>query len=516
MTLPRGRLRAGLAAIAAVLALLAAGLTLREGRQLFATPLTEDGYYSLAVARNVAAGSGITVDGRQPTNGFQPLFTALEAGCYWVAGGDGPSALRLVLALSWLIWGATAWLVGAISADLADDDGAARDVRRWLALLLYGGGFLTFMHHFNGLETGLVLCLYALAWRIYQLGWFEHPLGPVLYGGLLGLLVLARIDSAVFVVVFAAWQLAARWRDSPRDALWRAGAPAAIALLVSSPWWAYNYLEFGSLMPTSGTAQQAWALSEQRIRWVFWALGASSLPTLWLGRLDETFHDGILLSLLRALVIAGLAVAIARAWRRDGPIGAGATGCARRMVAFGAALLCALGVLALYYGLSFIAYWFYYRYLFPVALVASVVIAWRAAPWALARPRAAFVVVALLCAPTAISAVMAQHGRTLHVETVYWEQLALVDAQVPAGDQVAAGQAGTLGYFRAGVVNVDGKVNREAIPYQDHMWDYLAARGVHWFADWPFYVEKYLGDDPGAHGWRQAGQKGYWQLWHHD
>jgi hypothetical protein len=111
---------------------------------------------------------------------------------------------------------------------------------------------------------------------------------------------------------------------------------------------------------------------------------------------------------------------------------------------------------------------------------------------------------------------MAEHGRTLHVDTVYWEQLALVGAQVPDTDDVAAGQAGTLGYFRQRVVNVDGKVNREAIPYQARMWDYLAARDVRWFCDWPFYVEKYLGADPGRHGWRQVGQNGYWQLWHRE
>jgi hypothetical protein len=48
------------------------------------------------------------------------------------------------------------------------------------------------------------------------------------------------------------------------------------------------------------------------------------------------------------------------------------------------------------------------------------------------------------------------------------------------------------------------------------MWDYLAAHDVRWFADWPFYVEKYLGADPTVHGWRQVGQKGYWQLWHRE
>jgi hypothetical protein len=528
MTLAGRRLGGGLAAITVILVLATGALALRNGSQIFATPLTEDGFYSLAVARNVARGAGITADGRQPTNGFQPLFTAVEAGCYRVAGGDEVPAVRLVLGLSWLIYVATAWLVGAIAADLTgtapsdgspaapSDGGARRHARRWLAGLLYGGGFLSFMHHFNGLETGLVLLLYAVSWRAYQHGWFEHRFGSLGFGALFGLLVLARIDAAVFVALFCAWQLAARWRTEPGQALWRAGSTAAVAVIVSSPWWAYNYFEFGSLMPTSGTAQQEWALSARRLRWVLWALGVSSLPTMWLGRFDELFHDGIVPSALRALVIGALALFIARAWRQASPLAGDATMRARRTVAFGAMLAAAMAALALYYGLSFIAYWFYYRYLFPVALIASVLIAWWAAPLALAWPRIAVVVVALLCAPTMISAVMAQRGHTLHVDTVYWEQLALVDEQVPEADLVAAGQTGTLGYFRARTVNVDGKVNREAIPYQDHMWDYLARRDVRWFADWPFYVEKYLGHDPADHGWHKVGQKGYWQLWHRE
>jgi hypothetical protein len=517
VTAPGGGLRAWLVGLWAVLALLTGALALRAGDQVFATPLTEDGYYSLAVARNVAAGRGITVDGRQPTNGFQPLFTFVEAGAYRLAGGDEVPAVRLVLALSWLIYLATAVLVGAIAADAVADAGdhdgtATRALRRWLASLLYTGGFLTFMHHFNALETGCVMFFYALAWRLHQIGLLERRGGALGFGMLLGLLVLTRIDAAVFVAVVCLWQLLAGWRAAPAAAFGRAVVIGATALLISSPWWAFNWFEFGSLMPTSGTAQQEWGLSERRIRWVFWALGVASLPTLWLGRLDEMFHDGILLSVLRAVVIAGLGVLVVRAWRRAPPAAAPRT---RRTLAFGGVLATAMGALAVYYGLSFIAYWFYYRYLFPVALIATIAIAWWAAPVARRRPRAVGALVALLCLPTLISAVMAQHGRTLHVQTVYWEQLALIAEHVPDGDLVAAGQAGTLGYFRARTVNVDGKVNREAIPYQNRMWDYLAARDVRWFADWPFYVEKYLGADPTQHGWRQVGQKGYWQLWEH-
>src|SRR5258708_34913365 len=100
---PAGRLRAGLAAIALVLALPTGALTFRAASQVFSTPLTEDGFYSLAVARNFAAGVGITVDGRQPTNGFQPLFTIAEAACYRLARGGGLLAPRPGAGLAWAL-----------------------------------------------------------------------------------------------------------------------------------------------------------------------------------------------------------------------------------------------------------------------------------------------------------------------------------------------------------------------------------------------------------------------------
>ncbi len=511
----------GFRLIALVLTLLGLSLAFRPDAHVFDTPLTEDAYYSLGVARNVALGNGMTIDGTMPTNGFQPLFTMMEAAAYWLAGNDEAMALRLVLGLSAIIWAATAGVVGLIARDAVPDtaaDAGTGDTaafRGWLAAVLYLAGFLGFMHHFNGLETGLLMLVYALLWRAWQLGWYDRASGPLVFGIGMGALVLTRIDSAIFTVVFGLFLV---WRDrrgglpALRRALLRAALVAGVAALVSAPWWAYNYLEFGRLMPTSGTAQQEWALNERRWRWIFWALGVTGMPQLWLGKLDETFYDGILLSILRAVIGLGLIALLVRRWKAEAATLL-RTDATRRTVEFAAVLLTALGILCLFYGFSFIAYWFYYRYLFPFCLVATVAIAWIAAPYLQNRQRIAVLLVALLAVPTAVSAVLAHRGQTLHVQTVYWEQLELIARHVPPEAAVAAGQAGTLGYFRANVVNTDGKVNRAVIPHQDRMWDYLRETGVEWFCDWPNYVEKYLGPDPTAHGWVLVDTLGFWRLW---
>lgn len=500
-----------------LLALVTGALIFRSNINVFTTPLTEDGFYSLAVARNVARGLGMTADGTHPTNGFQPLFTMIEAGCYRLGSMHGSVAIRLVTAISWIVYLATGLTLGRIAAGAGTPRHAA--ARRWIATVLYLGGFLTFMHHFNALETGLLMLLYATLWLLYQRGWLERRYGPVLFGVSLGLLVLTRIDASIFVAVFVGWHFMTEVRRKPVSALTQAMTMGGLALLISAPWWIYSYTTFGSVMPTSGTAQQAFDVSMLRWRWIGWAFGVDSMPTLWLGRFDETFHNGILPSLFRAAVALGLIVWLARLWIHRAPSENHVA--TIRTWRFAALLATALGLLSLYYGLTFIAYWFYYRYLFPVALLSTVAIAWGVAGWVDAgsgqrRGWVAAVAACVLISPTVISAIMAQNGQTLHVQTVYWEQLALIDQDVPRDDYVAAGQAGTLGYFRPHVVNVDGKVNREVVNHQERMWDYLREHDVRWFADWPFYVEKYLGKDPESHGWHKVGERGYWQLWHYD
>src|SRR5262249_21989977 len=121
---------AGLAALAAVLATGFMALTLRPAAHVFDMPLTEDGYYALAVARNIARGGGITIDGEHGTSGFQPLFTFAQAAMFWLADrfapGDDALAVRFVVALHFLVHAATALLIGLIARDAWDGDARER------------------------------------------------------------------------------------------------------------------------------------------------------------------------------------------------------------------------------------------------------------------------------------------------------------------------------------------------------------------------------------------------------
>ena len=173
-------------------------LAFRPSDVLPEKPLTEDAFYQLSVAANLAQHRGLTIDGEHWTNGFQPLFTLLCTPLYWLTGGDRFETLAWVLGLETILEVAAAWLMALIVRDsLRSTPGAAHN-GFWLAITFYlGSGTLLLQHH-NGLETGLLLCLYAAIARNYQVHGNRNAGRNLVLGVFLGLLVLARVD-AVFL-----------------------------------------------------------------------------------------------------------------------------------------------------------------------------------------------------------------------------------------------------------------------------------------------------------------------------
>ena len=498
------RLSPWLWAGATLLALATLSLALRPAGSVFLIPLSEDGYYAMAIARNIAAGRGITIDGVTATNGFQPLFTFIQAAMFRLAGGDDALAVRLILALHWLCQIGAALTVGEIAGDAVP--GGRPGLRRALATFLYLAGSYLFLHHFNGLETGLLLFLLALAWRQVQRGRTESWGGLAGLGLLLGMIVLTRIDMAILVVCLCLRELVSGRQRGWDVAFGRAALLGLLALAISSPWWLYNWIGFGSPMPISGTAQQAFALEAFRGRWLGWAFGTATMPWLFLGDFESRLADWLRLPLFLAMLALILRFLISAAEDTM----------ASRTRGFARALAATLFLLGLWYGLSSFAVWFYSRYLAAGALLGVTTLAVAAAPIAARRPALAGLVGLVLLAPVLTLAVLAWHGSGLYGTILFRDQLALVQRLVPPDDVVAAGQSGTLGFFRPHVVNMDGKVNPAVHAYAGHPWDYLAEHDIHWFVDWPWYAEKSLGPDPAQHGWQPRGRQGNFILYRRD
>src|SRR3990172_7201048 len=190
-----------------LIAMATALLALRPDRYVVDAPTIEDAYYPLSVARNVAMGKGVTIDGINPTNGFQPLFTFLSVPAFMLAGAERYLAIRYVIVLEWLFYISTAFLIGLIGRDLLRiEETNNRSLMFWLTLFVYTASLFVFAQHFNGLETGFLLFCICLAWRYYQVAQLEKWSSLLILGVILGLVVLARIDTVFLVAALSFYQ----------------------------------------------------------------------------------------------------------------------------------------------------------------------------------------------------------------------------------------------------------------------------------------------------------------------
>lgn len=504
----------------AILLLLPALALLRPGRALMDLPFTEDGFLALGIARNIGTGLGITHDGVHATNGFQPLWVFLMAPAYAAAEFLGIDPLRLVLLAHLAVFAGTGLLLAStVERSLRrPGDGARDDLLLWTTAFLFFAAPLTYMHGFNGLETGLSLLLLTSVARTALSTDFLSPTGAVRLGAVLGAAVLARVDAALLVAALTAAVVTVP-RDVPLAARLRAaGVVGGTAALVSSPWWILSVSISGTPVPTSAAAQSDLGVEGTRVVHALQALLSNVFPWIYAGRVAAPsvayVHYALTAAAAGALLLRGgrgigIGLPRPREWTSRG-----------RTFGAGCALFVA-SLLAGYTTTSF-AWRFYERYLAPVALVAVALLGIAATrrarrSFGSRAPRRAALATAVLAACGPVAALSLYYGgptgRHPFVSYYLRDQLALVEAHAPAGDLVGAWQSGTLGYARPRVVNLDGKVNPEALRHRERMPEYLDREGVRWFCDWEWCVHACLGEDPALAGWERVGESGIFELW---
>lgn len=509
ITSEKDRLVRMLRTIALVLAVSTATFAFRPTSTMVHRPIVEDGYYALSVAANVAAGKGVTIDGVHLTNGFQPLFTLLCVPAFMLAGGDRVLAMRFVLVLHWLVLIATALLLGRIARRMSGASAQEGNRIFWWTVVVYLSSILVLVVSFNGLETGLVLLLYATAWWRFQAVSLDTWKDLSVFSVLLGLMVLARIDAFFFVVVVGLSEFLKSGQDVVRR-FTRASVMAGIVILVSSPWWIYNRTFFGAAMPSSGQAYRNFDVTFDRILEAIAALSRATMPVVYVG---QNTLEGVLPLLARtALLVAFLWYLQKEA--RVSRFLENMTADVRRSIRFAFLMICGMLFLAISYTASFSAVWFYTRYFSPLVVVSCVFLGVAAARLTNNYPRLLSFVALALGVP--LLGVVIRLDAGSYQSAFINDQLALVRSQVPDSASVAAFQTGTLGYFRDRVVNLDGKVNPEAIQNRSNLLAYVERQGVRWMCDEEAGIEgTFPRDTLRIHGWKLVGKKGnfvlYWR-----
>lgn len=442
--------------------------------QLFgAHVLVDDGFYSLAYARELAAGRPFHVAPAQPGNGFQPLWVLLTAPVFLAVDEDW-LAVRLCLLLAAALAAVTSWLLFRWVRDAGG--GVAGGL---IATAVWSFSPVAVSHGLNGLETALALALLSCLGAF----WGSLHARPAALGLIMAVAVLARVDALVAVPIVAA----AVWRcRSVRHAV-RFGATFA---LVAAPWFLWSAAAVGRMLPESGAAtrqltkllagadpavavvpsvvasnatEAARALLGETARHLAPALDPSN-PAAWVWAPSAGFLAFLFVtaSRLRRPDLAGLPAAWPAA----------------------AAAAVAIAAYVGWVGGS----WFYPRYFQPVVLLATVLAGWLAGRVLHRSPRLAAVLpAALACYAVAGLTAVGARATAAFGEFAQPRWIPYVERQVAAGHRLGAMQSGLLGFAtRGGVRNLDGVVDggaRRALA-EGTFHHYLRSEGIDEVVDW--------------------------------
>jgi hypothetical protein len=443
---------------------------------VFSWLLSDDGYYSLTIARSLGAGLGPTSDGIHLTSGFQPLWVVLLAPWSALTGGDRALLVRGALALHWLCLAVAAWNVSALARAAAAAFGAHAANAAAMAGFLYLSNSSLTAFHFNGLETGLLIALYSIAARwMLRIDWSSTAQVAAL-GAFCGLLVLTRIDAVFFVLLAVPICCLGRATLGPPRALLTLAVFGGCAFVVSSPWWLYNVMVFGTLMPQSGSAQADYLFPPGRILMFMREAMPTALPLPLVWRWPP-LAVRIAEAAIAAAAILG-AIAAARrvtAAREEAP--------PRVALLLGAAVV----VKAAWYSLTSFAYWMYGRYGAPMAVLTLPITA-----AVLARTqRFAPVVMAIVLAAGWVDVWMFRRGpQHACFELRHYQLVELARRHAPESARIGALQSGALGFFRDGIVNLDGKVNLAALAARDDLLTYVTQERLDWLVDWDVLLKR--------------------------
>jgi hypothetical protein len=442
--------------------------------------VTEDGYLMLTLARNLAIGLGLSVsEGTIASNGVQPLATLMYSAGFWLVDGDKLGGVAIVLVLMVLFWVASVLAVKRFAASLMGPEAV---ILPWAVAALWASGPLSARHSMNALETGLyvlVVVVFVLIFGRIAVQARRLTMGEMLtLGGLAGLAFWARND-AVFLIaalLFVRFVFALRLPEVGFvRAVVEGAVPGVVSLVIGLPWLLHNKIYFGSFVPISGTSQSFAAPIGGNFDILPGKLFETMFPMLPVpGSIESLIPVQVVLWLI-VLVIWGSFV-----WRivREGhPM---------RLAVLGYSLFAVLQ--CVYYGTFFGAPHFLSRYLFPLSpLLVTAAVAQAA--WLGARmraPRLAEMAVAgaiLLGVVTTARLLLPGHHDQGHFQVVDW-----VQENVPDEDWVSAVQTGTLGFWHDRTINLDGKVNPQALQAlltEGHFYTYVVSNPqIRWLADW--------------------------------
>lgn len=436
--------------------------------------ISDDAYYYFTIARHVAQGLGPTFDGMAVTNGFHPLWLLILTPLYSLFPHDLWLPVRTALSLTVLFDLISGRVIYGLLSRRAGTRAALAAAAAWFVLPP------TALLGLQGMEGALSTLLMLLLLRNLTGG--EAAAAPLAWrralvaGAWLGGAGLARTDN----LPTAGLAMAAVVLVSPHGGrLWTRvrwlTIAAAMALVVLSPWFAWNLRQFGTIMQVSGQVKLEIHELFGGLPWGWGDVGSATITTLHMlfapllvsakYLCGEQFDGGRFAlpvglgsQVLVLFLLARAAVALARGHRWRDPL-----------------LICPAVCLAVHtclFGVIWRSYatWYAHTYFAFLIVLAAAGIAKaidrppedrrRPPGWVLV-PTILLCLLQLVQYPLFVSRIpLGAHGP----EKQFGPPLDRLQAQAPDGATLGAFDAGALGYvaglypgFR--VVNLDGLVN---------------------------------------------------------
>ena len=521
MSLPRARLLIiGLLFSALVFHLV---IVAQDFSVLAGSFLYDDSFYAFKIAHNIANGHGVSFDGVHPTDGFQPLYVFSLVPFYWLSGSNLTAPIYAALVLSALLTALTATLLFLILRRYVTPKVAV------LTTVIWAFSPVVTKQAANGLETSLALFLFAAVVYFYlsRIRSVERPSRRdfVLFGVLVGLSVLARIDEVLLSLVIALdYLLVLRRRGAPARAAANVWVAVLAALIVYSPWLVFSAVAMGNLFQDSGTATRYLSMAYAP----FFGLGSADMAQtgpdagfLWghvvhsfsVMKLSPPFHAffrgveklGVTLGMSNVAAVFANAIGFAlvttfvylMVFRRRGLRVSGF-----EEVQF--LLLYSVSIIAAY-SLYVFGVFFFVRYYYPVYFIVCIFAGLLLeegfqrlpAGAAVSRSLATSVLVMYLC----VFGYMA-YRCTCRTSPVYcfYDVASWVDENTSPDDTIGVFQSGAIGYFsKRKVINLDGKVNSKALDAlrNGQLPDYLRSESIDVIVDNKNVLDLFLVGDNG-------------------
>jgi len=443
----------------------------------FAIP--DDAYLSLDIARNFANGKWFFC-GQGTTSGFQPLYVFLMVPVFWLFKADiiTPVYVSIIMLNIFGFW--TIYFLYKTIRKIFDDDYSP-----FISVMLFILLPVTVVNTGNGLETSIAFFFFTLVfYYLYSYDFAEIKdisyKKIFLFGALVGLSLLARIDNVMLTAGIIVWIfLKGKILNSVKPILiFTAGLT-----LVYLPYLALSYYFTGDIFPISGKAvHQIGSDSVNN-----YTAGGSNLFEL-LKLSIRNIYTNYSIIILYALVGTFLfrIKTLACPWFKGG---------VKRHLPIIITSVLIFSAYTFYVN----AYWFYTRYFFSLSLFLVILTAFvsnqliesfssQNGKRSLFAVVVVLFVIANLLRPGTKDFFFAEYRKKGYDGIGKW-----VDRESPAGTVIGCNQTGAIGYFAKDkvVINLDGVVNKEAYDAikEKRLMEYIKSKKIEYFIDWRINYE---------------------------